>query len=185
MGVHLESGQLHRHPFLVHGVCTKRVLATFLARPTQIAEQTPLGCAVSNGRTWDRTREGSQVALKRPPDLPLANSVRWWSGSSSPVAVKRLRQRLAQRSVLDRLACILAGGKQLPVPLGDDFDGAVDHFDGGLIVDRVRRHWYPAAHLSMLAREVSGMSSRSRCGNNEKSTSPSALSLTVSGSLSS
>jgi hypothetical protein len=25
------------------------------------------------------------------------------------------------------------------VPLGDDFDGAVDDFDGGLIVDRIRR----------------------------------------------
>jgi hypothetical protein len=26
------------------------------------------------------------------------------------------------------------------VPLGDDFDGAVGHFDGGLIVNRVARH---------------------------------------------
>jgi hypothetical protein len=33
-------------------------------------------------------------------------------------------------------------GKQLPVPLGDDFDGAAGHFYGGLIVNRVRRHWY-------------------------------------------
>jgi hypothetical protein len=32
------------------------------------------------------------------------------------------------------------GGKQLPAPLGDDFDGAIGHFDGGLIVDRVRWH---------------------------------------------
>ena len=39
-----------------------------------------------------------------------------------------------------RLACFRTGGKQLPVPLGDDFDAAVDHFYGGLIVDRVRRH---------------------------------------------
>jgi hypothetical protein len=31
-------------------------------------------------------------------------------------------------------------GEQPPVPLGDDFDGTVDHPDGGLIVDRVRRH---------------------------------------------
>jgi Transposase IS66 family len=29
------------------------------------------------------------------------------------------------------------------VPLGDDFDGAVDHVYRGLIVNRVRRHWYP------------------------------------------
>ena len=28
------------------------------------------------------------------------------------------------------------------MPLGDDFDGAVGHFYGGLIVNRVRRHWY-------------------------------------------
>jgi hypothetical protein len=32
------------------------------------------------------------------------------------------------------------GGKQLPVPLGDDFDGAVGHLHRGLIVDRVRWH---------------------------------------------
>jgi hypothetical protein len=31
------------------------------------------------------------------------------------------------------------GGEQFPVPLGDDFDGAVNHFDGGLVVDRIRR----------------------------------------------
>jgi hypothetical protein len=30
--------------------------------------------------------------------------------------------------------------KQLPVPLGDDFDVAARHFDGGLIIDRVYRH---------------------------------------------
>ena len=34
------------------------------------------------------------------------------------------------------------GGEQLPVPLGDDFDRVVDHFYGGLIVDRVCWHWY-------------------------------------------
>jgi hypothetical protein len=27
--------------------------------------------------------------------------------------------------------------------LGDDFDDAIDHFDGSLIVDRIRRYWYP------------------------------------------
>jgi hypothetical protein len=26
---------------------------------------------------------------------------------------------------------------------GDNFDDAIDHFDGGLIVNRVRRHRYP------------------------------------------
>jgi len=29
------------------------------------------------------------------------------------------------------------GGKQLPVPLGDDFDVAVGHLDRGLVVDRL------------------------------------------------
>jgi hypothetical protein len=38
---------------------------------------------------------------------------------------------LAQVSVLGR--------EQFPVPLGDDLDGTVDHFEGGLVVDRVRR----------------------------------------------
>jgi len=28
-------------------------------------------------------------------------------------------------------------GKQLPVSLGDDFDGVVGHFDGGVIVNRI------------------------------------------------
>src|SRR4051812_27975689 len=32
---------------------------------------------------------------------------------------------------------LVSGGKQLPVPLGDDFDSAVDHADGGLIVDGI------------------------------------------------
>ena len=38
---------------------------------------------------------------------------------------------LAQVSVLGR--------EQFPVPFGDDLDGAVDHFEGGLVVDRIRR----------------------------------------------
>ena len=36
-------------------------------------------------------------------------------------------------------ACVRAGIEQLPLPLGDDFDGATDHFDRGLVVDCVRR----------------------------------------------
>src|ERR1700733_9811934 len=30
-------------------------------------------------------------------------------------------------------------GEPLPVPLGDDFDATIGHFDRGLIVNRVRR----------------------------------------------
>jgi hypothetical protein len=40
-------------------------------------------------------------------------------------------------SLVARFGCYRTAGKQLPVPLGDDFDGAVDDFDGGLIVDRI------------------------------------------------
>ena len=29
--------------------------------------------------------------------------------------------------------------EKFPMPFGDDLDGAVDHLDGGLVVDRVRR----------------------------------------------
>jgi hypothetical protein len=43
---------------------------------------------------------------------------------------------------------LVSGGKQLPVPLGDAFDGAVGHFNGGLIVNRVRGHWYRGGHPS-------------------------------------
>src|SRR5690349_56338 len=33
----------------------------------------------------------------------------------------------------------VSGSKPSPMPFGNDFDGVVDHFDGGLVVDRVRR----------------------------------------------
>src|SRR5207248_11141823 len=45
----------------------------------------------------------------------------------------------APESATAALACLGVGGKQLPAPLGDDFDGTVDDFDGGLVVDRIRR----------------------------------------------
>src|SRR5215210_5114824 len=38
-----------------------------------------------------------------------------------------------------RVACYRSAGEQPPVPLRDDVDGAVGDFDGGLIVNRVRR----------------------------------------------
>src|SRR6266496_2664941 len=55
----------------------------------------------------------------------------------------RTPARPSGRCLLARFACFRAGGEQLPVPLGDDFDGAVDDLYGGLIVNRVRRYWYP------------------------------------------
>ena len=38
-------------------------------------------------------------------------------------------------------------GKQLPVPLGNDFDDAIGHLHRGLIVDRVRWHGEPRGPL--------------------------------------
>ena len=38
---------------------------------------------------------------------------------------------------------IYLGRKPFPMAFGDDFDCSIDHFDGGLIVNRVRRHRYP------------------------------------------
>jgi hypothetical protein len=93
-------GQLQRTSVPgVHGVCTKRAFATFLARPTRIAEPTWLGYAVSNGRTWDRTRGRSQLrgsemrhatswesVVEMEPDRRLANSVGQLSGVSPMLA---------------------------------------------------------------------------------------------------
>jgi hypothetical protein len=58
--------------------------------------------------------------------------------SETLIAMAMIRLLLARQG--RRAAVSVLGGKQLPVPLGNDFDGAVSHFDGGLIVDRVR--WY-------------------------------------------
>jgi non-ribosomal peptide synthetase component E (peptide arylation enzyme) len=48
------------------------------------------------------------------------------------VDIERFARGMRMRAVL--------GGKQLPVPLGDDLDGAVGHLHRGLIIDRVRWH---------------------------------------------
>src|SRR6476469_10619639 len=42
--------------------------------------------------------------------------------------------------VYETSARVGAGIEQLPLPLGDDFDGATDHFDRRLVVDCVRRN---------------------------------------------
>ena len=51
---------------------------------------------------------------------------------------RTLAQASATR-LLAGFACYRAGGEQLPVPLGDDADGAVDHLYGGVVVDCVCR----------------------------------------------
>jgi len=40
------------------------------------------------------------------------------------------------------------------VPLGDHFDGAIGHFYGGLIVNRVRRHWYPGGQFFQVGQGI-------------------------------
>jgi hypothetical protein len=49
----------------------------------------------------------------------------------------RSHQKKRGSRLVDRLAL---GHKPFPMALGDNFDCSVDHFDGGLIVNRVRRH---------------------------------------------
>jgi hypothetical protein len=43
------------------------------------------------------------------------------------------------------------------VPLGDDFDGTIGHFDGGLIVNQVRRLRHAGGPFSALAMQLSGI----------------------------
>src|SRR5881227_1330008 len=56
-----------------------------------------------------------------------------------PLVCVEIEDLHAASSLVARFGCYRTAGKQLPVPLGDDFDGAVDYFDGGLVVDRIRR----------------------------------------------
>ena len=72
--------------------------------------------------------------------------------------------------------------EQLPVPFGDDFDGVLGHFDGGLIVElRIPDPGYQAAQLSASAMVLPGTPSGFTCGQIEKSTTPSVSSLSVGG----
>jgi hypothetical protein len=38
------------------------------------------------------------------------------------------------------------GREQFPMAFRDNFDSSVDHYDGGLVVNRVGRHWYLGGH---------------------------------------
>ena len=73
------------------------------------------------------------------------------------------------------------GRKQLPVPLRDDVDAAVDHSDGGLVVDGVRRTCNAGHPLFCLGHRVARHALRARCGKIEKSTIPSVLSSPLGG----
>jgi hypothetical protein len=63
-------------------------------------------------------------------------AVRCSHDRTDPRSVKRTCSCRRPRSRTSTL-----GGNQLPMPLGDDFDGVVGHLHGGLIVNRVCRPW--------------------------------------------
>ena len=67
------------------------------------------------------------------------------------------------------------------MPLGDDLDGPVDHFNGGLVVDRVRRTRQTGRPAFRVLHLFNGRSSLSTCGKIEKSTMPSVSSPPVGG----
>ena len=77
-------------------------------------------------RSWFRATRQSQL---------LGNRL-------APVASGDIPERWPRRARVSpgRSTRFWAGGEQLPVSLGDDFDVAVDHSYRGLVVDRVRRH---------------------------------------------
>jgi hypothetical protein len=64
-----------------------------------------------------------------------------WRGKGRRVP---FRTPMSARKVIDHKRSAdrppVSGVEQLPVPFGDDLNGAVDHFDGRLIVYCVRRH---------------------------------------------
>ena len=47
----------------------------------------------------------------------------------------------------DPLSHSALAAEELPVPFGDHFDAAIGHFDGGVIVDRIRRHGHGGGPL--------------------------------------
>ncbi len=91
-----------------------------------------------------------------------------------------LLARLAHKN--EPIPTRLLGRKQFPMAFGDNFDVAVDHFDGGLIVDRVRRTRDAGPPIFLASAIVfPGRSGWSRCGKIEKSTIPSVSSPPVGG----
>ena len=66
--------------------------------------------------------------------------------SHNPQRPAAIAQAPFPERALDIRANEPSGREQFPVPLGDDFDRAVDHFEGGLVVDRVAGPDKPAAH---------------------------------------
>src|SRR6266496_1475300 len=65
------------------------------------------------------------------------------SESHTVIPYARSRSVMPAATMAAQAGLSILGGEQFPVPLGDDFDCTIGHFDGALIINRVRRHWYP------------------------------------------
>src|SRR6266576_2773724 len=80
--------------------------------------------------TNDATSSGCPTNAAR-----TTSAITGWSASRSG--------RMTTPSATCGDGLLVSGGKQLPVPFGDDLDGTISHLDGGLIVNRVPRHRHP------------------------------------------
>lgn len=83
-----------------------------------------------------RTHERSQPRLRTPWPGPCTQMVQFCA-----VVVAEQTLSSPHERALRRVGCCWPRlcGEQLPVPLGDDLDGAVAHLDGRLVVNCVRR----------------------------------------------
>jgi transposase len=84
----------------------------------------PATIAYIQRRVQKAKHDAKQSATSPATSTAYSNTDRHWH-------LTNIEASLAQVSVLGR--------EQFPVPLGDDLDGPVNYFDGGLVVDRVRR----------------------------------------------
>ena len=91
------------------------------------------------------------------------------------------RYRFSQGRPLAGFAWFARWGQELPVSLGHDFDRAVGHFDGRLIVNRIRRIRDRGRPSFCLGHGIARQVLRTRCGQIEKSTMPSVRSSSVGG----
>jgi hypothetical protein len=97
-------------------------------RPRRIGPPRP--SCLSLGNVASSRLVISSRSRRRPTQ---AASMRSWLAATRRPCRPKIATESAELSVL--------AIKQLPVPLGYDVDGAVGHFDGGLVVDRIRRTW--------------------------------------------
>lgn len=71
--------------------------------------------------------------------VPLIPSMKWGGRLFALAAAMGV---VGHAPTATRLRHKCLRGNKLPVAFGDDFDGSVGHFDGGLVIDRVHRSRY-------------------------------------------